>query len=104
LVDELRTTDRASRCVRGRAREIEAVRASLTAVLGRSARPEDLANALGVTAADLSSIDADLQRANLLCLQSLAPETGAALVPDGQRGPEQLLLDREQIGYLLDAI
>jgi RNA polymerase sigma factor for flagellar operon FliA len=40
----------------------------------------------------------------VLSLQGFAPETGAAMVPDSQRGPEQLVIDREQLGYLHDAI
>ena len=40
----------------------------------------------------------------MLSLQGFAPETGAALLPDAQRGPEQLLMDREQLGFLYDAI
>ncbi|HEY2042602.1 MAG TPA: sigma-70 family RNA polymerase sigma factor [Jatrophihabitans sp.] len=104
LLDELRNMDWASRSVRSRARELETVRSSLTAALGRSPRPQELAHALGVSAAELSSIDADVQRASVLSLQGFAPETGAAMMPDAQRGPEQLIVDREQIGFLNDAI
>jgi RNA polymerase sigma factor for flagellar operon FliA len=104
LLDELRNMDWASRSVRSRARELETVRSSLTAAMGRSPRPDELANAMGVSAAELSSIDADVQRASVLSLQGFAPETGAALMPDAQRGPEQLIVDREQLGFLHDAI
>jgi RNA polymerase sigma factor for flagellar operon FliA len=104
LLDELRNMDWASRSVRSRARELESVRSHLIAALGRSPRPAELANTLGVSAAELSSIDADVQRASVLSLQGFAPETGAALMPDTQPGPEQLIVDREQIGYLHDAI
>jgi RNA polymerase sigma factor for flagellar operon FliA len=104
LVDELRNMDWASRSVRGRAREVEAVRSNLTSTLRRSPKPNELAGALGVSVSELDAIDADVQRASVLSLQGFAPETGAALMPDPQRGPEQLLLDREQLGYLHDAI
>jgi RNA polymerase sigma factor FliA len=104
LLDELRSMDWASRSVRGRAREVDNVRTELTSKLGRSPRPDELAAAMGVSPAELDSIDADVQRASVLSLQGFAPETGAALLPDDSRGPEQLLLDREQIGLLHDAI
>jgi RNA polymerase sigma factor for flagellar operon FliA len=104
LLDELRSMDWASRTVRGRARELDTVRTGLTNTLGRSPSPAELAAAMGVSISDLDSIDADVQRASVLSLQGFAPETGAALLPDAQRGPEQLLIDREQIGFLHDAI
>jgi RNA polymerase sigma factor for flagellar operon FliA len=104
LVDELRSMDWASRSVRGRAREVEAARNQLSVSLGRSPRPLEVAEVLGVSVSELGSIDADVHRASVLSLQGFAPETGAAMVPDAQRGPEQLVIDREQLGYLHDAI
>ncbi len=104
LVDELRSMDWASRSVRGRAREVEAARNQLAVTLGRSPRPREVAETLGFSVSELGSIDADVHRASVLSLQGFAPETGAAMVPDSQRGPEQLVLDREQLGYLHDAI
>lgn len=104
LVDELRSMDWASRSVRGRAREVEAARNQLSVTLGRSPRPQEVAETLGVSVSELGSIDADVHRASVLSLQGFAPETGAAMVPDSQRGPEQLVIDREQLGYLHDAI
>jgi RNA polymerase sigma factor for flagellar operon FliA len=104
LVDELRSMDWASRSVRGRAREVEAARNQLAVTLGRSPRSQEVAHTLGVSVSELGSIDADVHRASVLSLQGFAPETGAAMVPDSQRGPEQLVLDREQLGYLHDAI
>jgi RNA polymerase sigma factor FliA len=87
LVDELRSMDWASRSVRGRAREVEQVRNQLAVTLSRSPRADEVANSMGVSVSELSAIDA-----------------GASMMPDNQRGPEQLLLDREQLGYLHDAI
>jgi RNA polymerase sigma factor for flagellar operon FliA len=104
LLDELRNMDWASRSVRGRAREVDNVRTELTNALGRTPKPEELAAAMGVTQSDLAAIDADVHRASILSLQGFAPETGAALLPDARRGPEQLLIDREQLGFLHDAI
>ncbi|MEO7285690.1 MAG: sigma-70 family RNA polymerase sigma factor [Jatrophihabitantaceae bacterium] len=104
LVDELRSMDWASRSVRGRAREVDAARNQLSVTLGRSPRAHEVAETLGVSVSELGSIDADVHRASVLSLQGFAPETGAAMVPDAQRGPEQLIIDREQLGYLHDAI
>jgi RNA polymerase sigma factor for flagellar operon FliA len=104
LVDELRSMDWASRSVRGRARELETVRTELTNDLGRTPSPAELAQAMGISADELNAIGADVHRASVLSLQGFAPETGAALLPDAHRGPEQLLVDREQLGFLHDAI
>jgi RNA polymerase sigma factor for flagellar operon FliA len=104
ILDELRSLDWASRSVRGRARDVDAVRTDLVNTLGRSPRQDELAAVMGITVSELDSIDADVQRASVLSLQGFAPETGAAMLPDAQRGPEQLLVDREQIGYLHDAV
>lgn len=104
LVDELRSMDWASRSVRGRARELENVRTQLTNTLGHTPSPEEIAGAMGISVEDLNAIGADVHRASVLSLQGFGPETGAALLPDAQRGPEQLLVDREQLGYLYDAI
>ncbi|WP_127783013.1 sigma-70 family RNA polymerase sigma factor [Rhodococcus sp. X156] len=104
VLDELRGMDWASRSVRGKARRLETVRGELTAALGRAPRPEELANAMGVTLAEMGSNEADVQRASVLSLQGFAPETGALLVQDRGTGPEQTLLNREQLGLLHDAI
>jgi RNA polymerase sigma factor for flagellar operon FliA len=104
LMDELRSMDWAARSVRGRAREVEAVRSSLAATLGRTPSTSEIAATMGVATADLDSINADLARASVLRLQGFAPETGAELLPDPAAGPEALLLQREQLGYLHDAI
>jgi RNA polymerase sigma factor FliA len=104
LMDELRSMDWAARSVRGRAREVEAVRSSLAATLGRTPNTSEIAAAMGVATADLDSINADLARASVLRLQGFAPETGAELLPDPAAGPEALLLQREQLGYLHDSI
>lgn len=104
LLDELRSMDWASRSVRGRSREMEATRIELTTTLGRSPSHEELAAALGISVSELDSINADVQRASVLSIEGFAPETGAAITPDTDRGPEQLLIDREKLGYLHDAI
>jgi len=104
LTDELRTMDWASRAVRGKAREVEAVRNDLASTLGRTPNRDEVAAALGVGVNELDAVDADVQRASVLSLQALTPDDGAELVPSIGDGPEGLLIKREQIGYLRDAI
>lgn len=104
LIDELRSMDWASRSVRSRAREIETVRLQLAMALDRAASNEELAAALGVTLRDLDAAHADLARGAVLSLQSFDNDTADDIPVDGGNGPEELLLRREQLGYLHDAI
>jgi RNA polymerase sigma factor for flagellar operon FliA len=104
LMDELRSMDWAARSVRGRAREVEAVRSQLAATLGRTPRTDEIATAMGVAVSELDSLQSDLNRASVLSLQGFAPETGGELLPDSSAGPEALVLLREKLGYLHDAI
>ena len=104
LLDELRGLDWASRSVRHRARKIETASAQLTAQLGRSPSDTELAGSLGVAVSELHSAADDVQRAVVLSLQGFAAGTADDLVPDRTQGPEELLLHREKIGYLHQAI
>jgi RNA polymerase sigma factor for flagellar operon FliA len=104
LTDQLRNLDWASRAVRGKAREAENVRNTLTARLGRTPRREEVAQAMGVTVNELTAVDGDVQRAAVLSLQGLTPDDGAELIASGDEGPEGLLIKREQIGILRDAV
>ena len=104
LLDELRSMDWAARSVRTQAREMENVEHQLAAALGRTPRPAELAAALGVSAAELESLQYDVSRARTLSLQGFAPETGPELMADSSAGPEALLLYREKLGYLHQAI
>ncbi len=104
LTDELRTMDWASRAVRGKAREVDATRNELAATLGRTPRKDEIASAMGVSIADLDAVDADVQRAAVLSIQGITENDGAELLPTAEAGPEGLLLRREQIGLLHDAI
>ncbi|HKC29365.1 MAG TPA: sigma-70 family RNA polymerase sigma factor [Jatrophihabitans sp.] len=104
LTDELRTMDWASRAVRSRAREAESVRTILANRLGRSADRQEVAAEMGVRVDELDAIDADVHRAALLSLQSLTPDETADRLPSTIDGPEHLLVRREQLGMLRDAI
>lgn len=104
LTDELRTMDWASRAVRGKAREIDSVRNTLAAALGRTPAHSEIAHAMGVGVRELAAVAADVQRAAVLSIQGLTEDNGADLVPDADAGPEGLLVRREQLGLLHDAI
>jgi RNA polymerase sigma factor for flagellar operon FliA len=104
LLDELRGLDWASRSVRSRARRIDTAAQQLTATLGRTPTQAELAQTLGVAEADLKAVDDDVQRAVVLSLQGFTAGTAEDLVPERTPGPEELILHRERIGYLHQAI
>lgn len=104
LTDELRSMDWASRGVRSRAREFDAVKNQLTATLGRTAKREEIAQAMGVDTAELDALEADLHRAATLSVEGLTETAGGDLIPTTDDGPEGILVRREQIGILHDAI
>ena len=102
LLDELRQLDWASRTVRQRARRADTAREELTRTLGRTPTPAELAELLGVGVSELNSVDDDVQRAAVLSLQGFA--AADEMITETSAGPEELLLHRERIGYLHDAI
>ena len=104
LLDELRSLDWASRSVRSRARQVETVAQQLTSTLGRAPTPQELAESLGVAVDELNSVDEDVQRAVVLSLQGFAPGAADDMVRERSAGPEDLILTRERIGYLHDAV
>jgi RNA polymerase sigma factor FliA len=104
LLDELRGLDWASRSVRSRARRVEAAEQQLTAALGRTPTAAELAEALGVAVDEIKSVDEDVQRAVVLSLQGFPAGSAEDLVRERAAGPEELILHRERIGYLRNAI
>ncbi|WP_033367987.1 sigma-70 family RNA polymerase sigma factor, partial [Dactylosporangium aurantiacum] len=104
LLDELRGLDWASRSVRTRARKVETTQQELTASLGRTPTQTELADALGVAPEELKAIGDDVQRAVVLSLQGFTAGTAEDLVPERTPGPEDLILHREKIGYLHQAV
>jgi RNA polymerase sigma factor for flagellar operon FliA len=104
LLDELRSMDWAARSVRTQARQMDTVQQELAAALGRTPTPDEVAATLGVSRAELDALQCDLTRARTLSLQGFAPETGPELLAENSAGPEALLLHREKLGYLHEAI
>lgn len=105
LLDELRAQDWASRPVRSRARQMEAASDRLTAKLGRTPTPAELATGMGVDAATVRNLTKDLQRATVLNYDSmLAGGDGDGVLLVDSDTPELELLERERNAYLVDAI
>jgi RNA polymerase sigma factor for flagellar operon FliA len=105
IIDELRGHDWASRSVRIKARQRGAAEELLTASLGRHPTQRELANHLGVSIDELSSVEGDVHRSVVLSLQGFADAgTLEGMVPDQDPSPEQVLLNRERESYLIDAV
>src|SRR3712207_2669163 len=104
LLDELRSMDWATRSVRSRARRADVARQELTAKLGRTPSQEELAELLGVGVSELAGVDDDVQRAAVLSLQGFTAGAAEDMVTETSMNPEELLLHRERLGYLHDAV
>ncbi len=104
LIDELRGMDWASRSVRSRARELDAAIRSLENILDRSPTPAEIAAKVGISLGELHAVRADLARGTLMSLQGAAAEKLSDVLADHAPGPESMLLYRERLGYLHDAI
>jgi RNA polymerase sigma factor for flagellar operon FliA len=104
LLDELRGMDWASRSVRARARRADVARQELTARLGRTPTPTELAELLGVAVSELANVEDDVQRAAVLSLQGFTAGAAEDMVVENSMNPEETLLHRERIGYLHDAV
>lgn len=104
LTDELRSMDWASRGVRSKAREIDTATSQLTGALGRTPTREEIAEVMGCAVADLEAVEADVHRAATLSVEGLHEVSGVEIRHTASVGPEGMLLHREQIGLLHDAI
>jgi RNA polymerase sigma factor FliA len=104
LVDELRGMDWAPRSLRRTAREARDVQDQLTAALGRSPSKAEHAAALGISVGELDQAQSKVARAGTTSLDALPVYAGSDSIADKTAGPEALLLQREQLGYLHDAI
>jgi RNA polymerase sigma factor for flagellar operon FliA len=104
MLDELRGQDWASRSVRTRARKTSTARQELTAALGRTPTEAEVAEVLGIGVAELASVEDDVQKAALLSLQGFPTGAAEEMVRESSEGPEDLLIKRERLGYLHQAI
>jgi RNA polymerase sigma factor for flagellar operon FliA len=104
LLDELRGLDWASRSVRQRARRTDVARQELTAELGRTPSVAEVAERLGCTVEDIESADDDVQRAVVFSLQGFATAAADDMVTERSAGPEEMLINRERLGYLQHAV
>jgi RNA polymerase sigma factor FliA len=105
LLDELRGSDWASRSVRARARRMARADDELTMRLGRAPTPAELAAELGTDTTAVHRLIDDLHRATVLNYEAIVAEGVADdLLPSGDHGPDQLLVDRERRAYLTDAV
>ncbi|MEP9362242.1 FliA/WhiG family RNA polymerase sigma factor [Nocardioides sp. CN2-186] len=104
IVDELRSIDWASRSVRRRARELDATRAQLATVLGRTASNLEIAQATGLSTDEIVANDEDVTRAQVLSLHASEDDAlGESLVSKSPT-PEAILEHREKLTYLAEAI
>lgn len=104
ITDELRAMDWATRDSRRRSREVEATSVELVHQLGRTPTDAEIAEQLGLSTAELSAVRANNERASIVSLTALAPTENDIALPSRQEGPEELLLRREELGYLRDAV
>ena len=104
LMDELRSLDWASRAVRRRGREIETARSTLATELRQVPDDIQVAEALGLTLAEIQQSDDDLSRASVLSLDVDADLTFAEVLPTSEPTPEAQLEHRERLQYLDEAI
>ena len=103
LTDELRSMDWVSRSIRSKARELDATRAALVQTLRREPAATELADAMGVSRDEVSTIESHAHQSTVISLDAPLPEQGID-PPSRLEGPEALLVKREQLGYLRDAV
>ncbi len=105
LIDELRSYDWASRPVRTKARALASTAERLTASLGRTPTPEELAAECGYSVETLARLNDDVHRAVVLNYEAIL-ETGDSevLLPTAEGDPEEELLSHERTTCLLRAI
>ncbi|MCW2754248.1 MAG: polymerase sigma factor for flagellar operon FliA [Marmoricola sp.] len=104
ILDELRGIDWASRSVRRRARDLDATRSQLAGILGRVPSPQEVAEAAGMSMAEITQNEDDIARAQVLSLQGAQDASLDDLLPSGGPTPEQILEHRERLAYLVEAV
>lgn len=105
MLDELRSRDWASRSVRQAGRRREEACAHLAAVLGRTPTQAEVADYLGVTVAELDTVDEGLHRSVVLSFDAAEdPEAFESALPHRDPSPEDELLRGEQHHVLHAAV
>ena len=105
LIDELRSVDWASRGVRSRARSRDNAVECLGARLGRTPTRGEVAAELGTSLDDVATLDGDLNRSLVLSLQAFPEGVDVeGLVAHRAAGPEDVLLHRERVAYVVAAV
>lgn len=105
LIDELRSRDWATRSVRGMARKAAAATDELTATLARTPTAAEVGARLGLAAAEMAQLAADVERACVVNYDSIVLDGDAeTILPAVGADPEAQLLAREKCNYLYDAV
>jgi RNA polymerase sigma factor FliA len=104
VLDELRSTDWASRSVRSRSRAVRNATDTLTGQLGRSPSNPEVAAHLGLSAAEMQKLTVDIHRSVVIGYESLPGAEQEEQLPTAALTPEASVIERERTGYLHDAI
>ncbi len=104
ILDELRDMDWASRSVRRRDRELDEVRNRLCVTLRHLPSRDEMVAATGLTRAQLADHACDVARASLTSLHVMAGDTLDGLPGPRPVEPDVVLLHRERMAYLRDAV
>ena len=104
ILDELRRSDWAPRSVRRRERELDQIGNQLTVQLRQQPSRAQVAAAAGLSAAQLAGHTRDLNRASLVSLHDLGADTLDGLLRVRPVQPDVVLLHRERLSYLRDAV
>jgi RNA polymerase sigma factor for flagellar operon FliA len=104
ILDELRGIDWASRSVRRKARHLDETRSRLANELGRTPSDGEVATASGLSSVEIHANDGDVSRAVVMSLQGFGDTGIDDLLPSNGPGPEQMIMHREQLAYLVDAV
>ncbi len=110
ILDRLRSADWVSRSVRQKASLLEKTYRRLEGTLGRPAREEEAAEALGMSLAELHALLGEVGQMTLFSLEDLGVASGPdrlqiERVLEGEEGdPVQALLSRERVDLVAGAI
>jgi RNA polymerase sigma factor for flagellar operon FliA len=104
ILDELRGIDWATRSVRRLARDLDASRAQLAGILGRTPTQQEIASAVGLSLAEIAQNDDDISRAQVLSIQGAHEASLEDLLPSAGPTPEQLFEHHERLTYLVEAV